>query len=300
MKKNIISSVLASSILSVMVSTTCIPAVNAEEIEYDSQETVAVVMDVTEEDNSSSHMMTVDTIGKVYLDDAEDMAVEIPVSVGLDIEADGSIVYTLIAKQSLNYTMPVDAVAKFSTDAIDLDISAPSNIMYDYAMLYPSCMDLISAVQFHNPGYFKNQLNRSSINGTYDNPYFAASIIMCKGCIITINDGDVLGTYKINSMVNPLMNVNEIDPELQKSVSISYNNVTLTKEIGDNYDTTDPVVYTKGDVNNDGVINVSDLVSIQQHISFNKDLDNVFAGDVDSSEFINDIDVSLIKEALLK
>ncbi len=84
-------------------------------------------------------------------------------------------------------------------------------------------------------------------------------------------------------------------------VSVTANDVTIKKEIGDNWGNTPALVYRQGDVNNDGMIDKSDAVMLQKWLATEtKEIPVWQAADMNNDNQIDAIDLSLLKKQLIE
>ncbi len=84
-------------------------------------------------------------------------------------------------------------------------------------------------------------------------------------------------------------------------ISITVNNMTISKEIGDNWANTPALVYRQGDVNNDGAIDKSDVVLLQKWLITEAIAIPVWqAADMNNDNQLDARDLSLLKRYINK
>lgn len=237
---------------------------------------------------------------------------EIDMSVLFNIDADGKILYTLIAEEDFRYTAKSECKFSLKSDGIQIKYDAPTWCNYPRPLdryYDQSAVNLIYNTQYTlYEGCYMNVTDNGNKQNTIVN--YTASGNLPANNMIVIKKGDKIGSWKMSPQQviytdeqGQLFVKNQDGTKnyFSDTIAITVNGVTLTKDVGNKYNETEPIITPTGDVNADGQLDVADVVMLQKWLLTElKDLPNWQAADMYKDDRLDVFDLCIMKRELLK
>lgn len=208
------------------------------------------------------------------------------------IDESGAIHYELKAGEDVEYTAKDDVHVVMQSTATDIEYDAPDWCNYPRTLLNNVSNLISSKLDVTNYEGYMNQSFSSDSNNA--NITYGFDCDLERGNTLLIHKGDTIGTWC-------MMPESEVPNNTNSTISFTIDETTISKDIGNNYYTSDVSVYKKGDVNGDDVISVSDVVLLQKYLlGVTDSLDNWRAADLCKDNELNVFDLCVLKRMLIE
>lgn len=237
---------------------------------------------------------------------------ELNASLLFTIDADGKILYSLCADEDFTYTTKSECKFTIKSDGIQVKYDAPAWCNYPrqldkYNDMSSASMMYSSKYQLYDGCYMDVNTSDDKLNTTIS---YNASGTLPINNMIRIKKGDKIGAWRMSpeSVIYTteqgelfVRNPDGTKNYFSDTISLTINGKTISKEIGNKYDSTNPVIFTEADVNDDGAIDVADAVLLQKWLLAVPDtkLPIWQAADMDHDNVLNVFDLCLLKRKLV-
>lgn len=255
---------------------------------------------------------------------------DIKMTCGMDIDAKGNIIFSFYSAEDFYYNddKAENVQIELTTPPFDIEYNIP--IWYGWVIItdsesanrcfyppnYQSFCDLTEIARGYKYSFVVDDggftyfwdwkaggtnITKVITSFYWNNPYSGKQSI-------TFKKDDILGTCVYSPLA--IVHTDENDKLFVETksgeknyfsdiVEIIINGVTFSKEIGNIWEDSEPIVYLEGDTNNDGSFNISDIVMLQKWLldADNTELSCWQAVDVCKDGEINVFDLCMMKKS---
>lgn len=242
---------------------------------------------------------------------------EVDMSCRVAIGADGKIVYVFYAQEDVDVVSNVSYGITMNTPRLLISYELPEWYRYDIFREKTSCLvtgSLSNCVTHYNIRSDRKTDYSCQPSKTFTQFIWSVMVMPVDEepprPSISFKKGDVLGVYVFypsstiytdesgNSFVK---NADGSKNYFHDTISVTINNVTLSKEIGNGWADSNALVYRQGDVNGDDEFSVADVVLLQKWLlTETKELPCWQAADLYKDERLDVFDLCLMKRKLLE
>lgn len=245
-------------------------------------------------------------VGEIYIENKSEIGeyYEIKAKCEIEIQADGKIILSYYASEQFSWDSQDEEAAsvKIISDtnaakyklpewASGCEIKSLSNIKVDCQDKYTTGL---------RPMYTQDSL--FAYCGYAHDVQIDAGQMLGNTTVIpngNIHEGNT-GVYSDKDGKMFVLNEDGNKNYFHDIVRVTVNDVTIKKEIGNNWANTPALVYRRGDVNNDGTIDKSDAILFQKWLITKAIAIPVWqAADMNNDDKLNAVDLTLLKQQLL-